>query len=79
MQQENYTASEEINNAIIIRLKKVQERTSLSRTTIWRKVSSGDFPAPVSLGERSIGWISTEIDEWIKNRPRVGYSSQTPV
>ena len=35
----------------ILRIPEVVEITGLSRTTIWRRVKSGDFPAPVRLGE----------------------------
>lgn len=58
----------------IIRSKELTLLTGLSRTTVWRLVNSGDFPAPVSLGVSSIGWNSDQIDAWIQSRPKVRYS-----
>ena len=43
----------------IVRTPEVVRLTGLSKTTIWRRVRSGDFPLPLklgSLGTRSIGW-----------------------
>ena len=56
----------------ILRIPEVVEITGLSRTTIWRRVRSGDFPAPVRLGSlatRSVGWRESEIRKWIESRP----------
>ena len=56
----------------IMRIPEVVEVTGLSRTTIWRRVKSGDFPAPVRLGNlatRSVGWRESEIRKWIESRP----------
>ena len=56
----------------ILRTPEVVKITGLSKTTIWRRVRSGDFPAPVKLGSlatRSIGWRQEEIEKWINSRP----------
>jgi prophage regulatory protein len=55
----------------IYRIAEVQHITGVSRTTLWRWVNSGCFPAQVRLGSRNIGWVSTDIDEWIENLPKV--------
>jgi prophage regulatory protein len=52
----------------ILRLPAVKARTGLSRSTIYAYVASGDFPAPVSLGRRAVGWDLAEIDSWIEAR-----------
>lgn len=52
----------------IIKLPEVSNRTSLSRSTIYERIKKGEFPRPISLGERSIGFLSEEIDEWIVSR-----------
>ena len=49
----------------ILRLPAVKARTGLSRSTIYLRVSGSDFPKPVSLGGRAVGWVESEIDEWI--------------
>ena len=59
----------------ILRLPDVKSRTGLSRSSIYLKIKEGSFPAPISLGKRSVGWIETEIQEWLVeqiNKSRVG-------
>jgi len=51
-----------------IRLPEVKLRTGLSRSTIYAGISKGIFPKSVSLGERSIGWLESEINAWIEAR-----------
>ena len=52
----------------LLRIRDVQARTHLSRTTIWRLARSGDFPVPARLGPRAMGWPEVEIDAWINAR-----------
>ncbi len=49
----------------ILRLPKVKVRTGLSRSTIYLRVSEGSFPAPISLGGRAVGWIESEVNDWL--------------
>lgn len=58
--------------ARIIRMKEVAARTGLNRTTIWRLERAGNFPRRRQLGGGSVGWVESEIDEWIASRPVVG-------
>ena len=51
-----------------LRLPEVQRRTGLSRSTIYVRLERGLFPRPVSLGGRAVGWIESEVDEWIRQR-----------
>jgi prophage regulatory protein len=52
----------------VLRIDAVSERTSLSRTTIYRLVSQGSLPAPIRLGPNSSGWLASDIDNWIMAR-----------
>ena len=49
----------------ILRLKDVIEKTGLARSTIYKYVDTGDFPKQISLGGRSVGWVDSEVHEWI--------------
>jgi prophage regulatory protein len=40
-----------------------------SRSTIWRRIQKGRFPAPVDLGAGRIRWRSSDIAEWIGSLP----------
>jgi prophage regulatory protein len=52
----------------ILRLPVVRARTGLSRSTIYLRISDGSFPLPVSLGARAVGWLESEIEEWITRK-----------
>ena len=52
----------------IVRLPAVQARTGLGRSTIYVRLAEGSFPKPVQLGARAVGWIESEVDEWIRQR-----------
>ena len=52
----------------ILRLPVVIKRTGLSRSTIYLMMSRDAFPKTVSLGERAVGWIESEVDEWLEER-----------
>jgi predicted DNA-binding transcriptional regulator AlpA len=46
----------------------VCERVNLTYPTIWAWMRAGKFPRSRDLGGK-ICWLSTEIDDWITNRP----------
>ena len=52
----------------VLRLPVVMARTGLSRSTIYAKIASGDFPEPINLGARAVGWISDEVEAWLVAR-----------
>jgi len=53
---------------IILRLPVVKERTGLSRSTIYLRMANNEFPAPISLGGRSVGWLEKDIHEWLEKK-----------
>ena len=52
----------------ILRMRDVLEMVGVSRTTVWRQVKAGNFPAPIRLSPRSVGWRQSDIEEWIASR-----------
>lgn len=52
----------------ILRLPEVKERTGLKKTAIFEHVRRGDFPAPIKITEKAIGWIEQDIDDFIERR-----------
>ena len=51
----------------ILRLNTVLDRTGLSRSTLYRKVDQGTFPAQVRIATRCVGWRESAILEWLRN------------
>jgi len=52
----------------ILRLPKVKVRTGLSRSTIYLQISQNQFPKPISLGSRAVGWLEADIESWLQQR-----------
>jgi len=49
-----------------LRMAEVVERTGLNKRTIQRRIKDGTFPKPVPLGDRAIGFVESEIVEWME-------------
>lgn len=54
---------------VFARLPAVIQATGLGRSTIYRLMASGTFPAPVHLGPRAVGWRWCDLDRWSESRP----------
>ncbi|USX25538.1 AlpA family transcriptional regulator [Oxalobacteraceae bacterium OTU3CINTB1] len=58
----------------IIRRKQLEERTGLSRSAIYDRLSSNSprfdpsFPRAIKLGANSVGWVESEIEAWLLSR-----------
>jgi prophage regulatory protein len=53
----------------ILRLPDVQALTGQSKPTIYRRVRENDFPRPIALGPRTVGWRASDVQAWIDSRP----------
>jgi prophage regulatory protein len=49
----------------IIRLKTVLARTGLSRSTVYRKIAEGTFPAQVRISINGAGWRESDVNRWV--------------
>jgi prophage regulatory protein len=56
------------NPTRFIRLSQVKERVGLGRSSLYAKIKLGEFPRPVHLGARAVGWIESEVESWIAAR-----------
>lgn len=61
----------------IMRMKEVIKTTGLSRSAIYQKVSVGQFPQQIKLGERAVGWLDDEVSGWLKKQISMSRSGQT--
>jgi len=53
---------------VLLRRRVVEARTGLSRSSLYDLIAAGEFPKPVPLGRRTVGWIEAEIADWQKRR-----------
>ncbi|HGH4407766.1 TPA: AlpA family phage regulatory protein [Yersinia enterocolitica] len=58
----------------ILRMRAVAAKLSIARSTIydWLNAKSPRhdpaFPKPYPLGKQSVGWLESELDEWVIQR-----------
>nr|WP_231578858.1 AlpA family phage regulatory protein [Vibrio hyugaensis] len=45
--------------------------TGLSRSTIYERMSMDEFPANVNFSGSAVGWLESEVCEWIDSRVRL--------
>ena len=60
----------------LLSAKQVMARMGWSRTTLWRRVRDGEFPAPVKTGANSVNWFDNEVHQAQAQLPRVTYPQQ---
>lgn len=68
MQQKNH------KEPAILRRPQVQQRTGLSRSTLYQYIKDGEFPKSIALGPRSVGWLESDISDWIAERVTISRS-----
>lgn len=53
--------------------KEITIKLGISHTTLWRLRRSGEFPEPIQLSTRRIGWREDEVEQYLESR-----RAQTP-
>ena len=51
-----------------IRPSEVLSMIGVSRTTLWRMVRDGLFPAPVRITKRNRGYVLDDVEAWMRGR-----------
>ena len=64
-----------MSDKTILRLPEVLTRTGLSRSSVYAKIATHNFPPSIKLGPRAVGWIADEVEAWIQSRIDVSRSS----
>ncbi|WBU52067.1 AlpA family transcriptional regulator [Paracoccus sp. SCSIO 75233] len=52
----------------IYRRPEVEKITGLSRSTLYRLMAEGNFPKPIKLTGKAVGWTDAAIDDWLDSR-----------
>lgn len=56
----------------MLRLRSVERMTGLSKSTLYRMIKQGRFPAPLRMTRKAVRWRREEVHEWLLHRPRGG-------
>ena len=54
----------------ILRRPAVSAKVGLCRSALYAAIKANQFPRPIRLGPRAVGWIESEIDAWIIARSK---------
>ena len=60
--------NQQIENQRFIRRKEVQAKTGLGASSIYAMMKQGKFPKAITLSERRVAWIESDVDQWISER-----------
>ncbi|MGR5069310.1 helix-turn-helix transcriptional regulator [Vibrio alfacsensis] len=52
----------------IIRESERLAMTGISRTTCWQMEKKGEFPKRIQIGPRAVGWLHSQIQDWIRKK-----------
>ena len=52
----------------VLRLPDVMDRVGLGSSFTYLLIQRGDFPKPVHLGKRAVGWPEAEVNAWLEER-----------
>jgi prophage regulatory protein len=53
---------------IIVRMPDVVVMTGMSRPTVYRMMKAGTFPQQIQLSPGAVGWLRTEIEQWVVDK-----------
>ena len=60
----------------IMKLPELVQRTKVSRSAVYAMIARNEFPRPVRLGRRAVGWRVEDVEAWIADRPVGGSWSE---
>ena len=46
----------------------VESQTGLSRSKIYDLITRDEFPRPIKIGARAVGWVEADIAAWINQK-----------
>lgn len=56
----------------LLRAAEVCDLLSVSRVTLWRWERAGNFPKRRKIGPNTVGWLKSEVETWLAERPVSG-------
>ena len=51
----------------LLRRHQLEANLGISRSTIYQMMASGEFPKPLKIGRRAVGWRVEDVEEWLDN------------
>ncbi len=54
----------------LLRIDEVLEVVGVSKSVLYEMIGREQFPRPVRISLRAVGWHQREIDEWLESLPQ---------
>lgn len=51
----------------LLRIGDVANKTTLAKSTLWIKISKGQFPKPIKISPAVSVWKESDVDAWIES------------
>lgn len=51
----------------LLRISDVANKTTLAKSTLWSKISKGQFPKPIKISPAISVWKESDVDDWIES------------
>lgn len=64
-------------HALVLRKRDAAKLVGISIATLDRLRAAGSFVRPIQLGEQAIGFLRSDIDEWLASRPVMHHYAET--
>ena len=45
--------------------RQLEKQLGLTRSSIYKMMEDGEFPRPIKLGRRAVGWRADEVANWL--------------
>ena len=46
----------------------VEAQTGLPKSSLYALIAKGDFPKPIKIGARAVGWLDADVNDWIEKQ-----------
>lgn len=56
------------NAVCILRRKQEEERIGLARSSLYALIAKNQFPRPVQLSARAVGWRESDVTAWLASQ-----------
>ena len=53
----------------LLRIDQVLEVVGVSKSVLYEMIGRNEFPRPVRISLRAVGWHQWEIDDWLESLP----------
>ena len=60
--------SASLGDTVILRCRAVSAKTGLSVSSLYELISVDAFPKPIVLSKRRVGWVLSEVEDWLRGR-----------